>query len=90
MQSESQDTQEELTWSGQGLEDGQPTDDTTTKSHSDPCSTTSNHVIHVDELTRSYVTSVAGGDVSPDDTEEYLLELEDWYDHLGEIQGDNH
>ena len=80
MQSESQDTPGKSTWSGQDQVDGQQTDDTTTRSPSDPSGTTSQ--AETPEVVRDYVTSVAGHPVSDEDAGEFIHDLELWYDKL--------
>jgi len=78
MQSELPDTPERSTWSEPDQEDGQQTDDTTTRSHSNRSGITSQTV--TPEVVRAYVTSVAGEPVSNDDTEQFIHDLEEWYD----------
>jgi hypothetical protein len=78
MQSELPDTPERSTWSEPDQEDGQQTDDTTTRSRSNRSGITSRIVIP--EAVRDYVTSVAGEPVSDDDTEQFIHDLEEWYD----------
>ena len=78
MQSELPDTPERSTWSEPEQEDGPQTDDTTTRSHSNRSGITSRTVIP--EADRAYVTSVAGESVSNDDTEQFIHDLEEWYD----------
>ena len=78
MQSELPDTPERSTWSEPEQEDGPQTDDTTTKSRSNRSGITSQTVIPEDA--RDYVTSVAGEPVSDDDTEQFIHDLEEWYD----------
>ena len=78
MQSELPDTPERSTWSEPEQEDGPQTDDTTTRSHSNRSGITSQAVIP--EAVRDYVTSVAGELVSNDDTEQFIHDLEEWYD----------
>ena len=78
MPSGSQDTPGKSTWSGQDQADIRPTKSTTTKSPSSHCTTTSPTVIP--EVVKDYVTSVAGEPVSDDDTEEFIHDLELWYD----------
>ena len=81
MQSKSQDTPAGSTWSGPVTVDGQQTDGATTKSPSDPSTTTSSdETPGVGQL--SYVTSVAGITVNDEDTEEFIRGLEEWYDNL--------
>ena len=78
MQSELPDTPERSTWSEPDQEDGQQTDDTTTRSRSNRSGITSQTV--TPEVVRAYVTSVAGESVSNDDTEQFIHDLEEWYD----------
>lgn len=78
MQSELPDTPGRSTWSEQDQEDGPQTDDTTTKSPSNHSGITSQTV--TPEAVRDYVTSVAGEAVSDDDTEQFIHDLEEWYD----------
>lgn len=78
MQSELPDTPERSTWSEPEQEDGPQTDDTTTRSRSNRSGITSQTVIP--EADRAYVTSVAGEPVSNDDTEQFIHDLEEWYD----------
>ena len=78
MQSELPDTPERSTWSEPDQEDGPQTDDTTTRSRSNRSGITSRTVIP--EADRAYVTSVAGEPVSDDDTEQFIHDLEEWYD----------
>lgn len=78
MQSELPDTPERSTWSEPDQEDGQQTDDTTTRSRSNRSGITSRTVIP--EADRAYVTSVAGEPVNDDDTEQFIHDLEEWYD----------
>ena len=78
MQSELPDTPERSTWSEPEQEDGPQTDDITTRSRSNRSGITSQTVIH--EVVRDYVTSVAGEPVSNDDTEQFIHDLEEWYD----------
>jgi hypothetical protein len=78
MQSELPDTPERSTWSEPEQEDGPQTDDTTTRSRSNRSGITSSTVIP--EAVRDYVTSVAGEPVSNDDTEQFIHDLEEWYD----------
>ena len=78
MQSELPDTPERSTWSEPEQEDGPQTDDTTTRSRSNRSGITSSTVTHEDA--RAYVTSVAGEPVSDDDTEQFIHDLEEWYD----------
>ena len=78
MQSELPDTPERSTWSEPDQEDGPQTDDTTTRYRSNRSGITSRAVIP--EADRAYVTSVAGEPVSDDDTEQFIHDLEEWYD----------
>lgn len=78
MQSELPDTPERSKWSEPDQEDGPQTDDTTTRSRSNRSGITSSTVIP--EAVRDYVTSVAGEPVSDDDTEQFINDLEEWYD----------
>ena len=78
MQSELPDTPGKSTWSGQDQGDGQQTDSTTTRSPSNPSSITSQTVTR--EGVREYVTSVAGSPVSDEDAEQFINDLEEWYD----------
>ena len=78
MQSEWPDTPERSTWSEPDQEDGPQTGDTTTRSRSNRSGITSSTVIP--EAVRDYVTSVAGEPVSNDDTEQFIHDLEEWYD----------
>jgi len=78
MPSELQDTPVKSKWSDQDQEDTRPTTSTTTKCHSNPYTTTSPTA--TPEVVRDYVTSVAGEPVSDDDTEEFIRDLELWYD----------
>jgi hypothetical protein len=80
MQSELPDTTEGSTWSEQDQEGGQQTADTTTRSRSNPSSITSQTVTR--EGVREYVTSVAGSPVSDEDAEQFINDLEEWYDKL--------
>ena len=82
MQSEFPDTPERSTWSGQDQEDGQQTDDITMKSLSNPSGTTSQIVTHEDENQKhlDYATSVAGRPVSNAEAEQFINDLEEWYD----------
>ena len=82
MQSELPDTPERSKWSEPDQEDGPQTDDTTTKSPSNHSGTTSSTVTHEagSPRHRDYVTSVAGEPVSDDDTEQFINDLEEWYD----------
>ena len=78
MQSELPGTPDVSTWSEQDQEDGQQTENPTTKSPSCHSTTTSQPETHVGEAI-SYVTSVAGGPVDEDDAEQFIRDLEDWY-----------
>ena len=78
MQSELPDTPGKSTWSEQDQGDGQQTDSTTTRSRSNPSSITSQTVTQ--EADRHYVTSVAGHPVSDEDADEFIHDLEEWYD----------
>jgi hypothetical protein len=82
MQSELPDTPERSTWSEPEQEDGPQTDDTTTRSRSNRSGITSQTVIPEagSPRHRDYVTSVAGEPVSDDDTEQFINDLEEWYD----------
>jgi hypothetical protein len=85
MQSELPGTPDVSTWSDQDREDGQQTENPTTKSPS--ChSTTTSQPETPEEGSRgvattevSYVTSVAGEEVSDEDAAQFLNDLEDWY-----------
>jgi len=78
MQSELPDTPGKSTWSEQDQEDGQQTESTTTRSPSNPSSITSQ--TETPEADLHYVTSVAGHPVSDEDADEFIHDLEEWYD----------
>ena len=78
MQSKSPDTRAGSTWSGQDQEDGQQTENPTTKYPSDPSTNISQQETHEGDED-SYVTSVAGGPVDEDDAAQFIRDLEDWY-----------
>jgi len=78
MPSGSRDIKEKSTWSDQDQEDARTTKSIITKSPSSPCIITSTTVLP--EVVKDYVTSVAGEPVSDDDTEEFIHDLELWYD----------
>ena len=78
MKSELPDTTAGSTRTEQDPEGGQQTDDTTTRSRSNPSSITSQIVTR--EGVREYVTSVAGTPVSDEDAEQFIHDLEEWYD----------
>jgi hypothetical protein len=87
MQSELPDTPERSTWSGPDREDGQQTDDTTTRSRSNRSGITSQTVIPEADRpgpetlppASTYVTSVAGRPVNDEDAEQFIHDLEEWY-----------